>query len=74
MAQDGLSIEGIRIRLHIRLHRPLSPRDQGDPPMIFHLSTTNFWTLVVGLALAAVNIVASSRLAPHLASLFGRSR
>jgi hypothetical protein len=42
--------------------------------MILHLSTTNFWTLVVGLALAAVNIVASSRLAPHLASLFGRSR
>ena len=40
--------------------------------MLMHLSTTNFWTLVVGLALAAVNVVASSRLAPYVASLFGR--
>lgn len=40
--------------------------------MMLHLSTTNFWTLVVGLTLAAVNVVASSRLAPYVASLFGR--
>jgi hypothetical protein len=38
--------------------------------MLMHLSTTNFWTLVVGLALAAANVIASSRLAPHVARLF----
>ncbi len=40
--------------------------------MFLHLSATNFWILVVGLALVVVNAVASSRLAPHISALFSR--
>ena len=42
--------------------------------MLFHLSTTNLWIIVVGLALVIVNAVASSRLAPHISGLFARRR
>jgi hypothetical protein len=40
--------------------------------MFFHLSTTNLWILIVGLALVVVNAIASSRLAPHISALFAR--
>jgi hypothetical protein len=36
------------------------------------MSSTNIWILVVGLALIVVNVVASSRLAPHVAAFFAR--
>ncbi len=42
--------------------------------MLFHLSTTNLWIIVVGLALIVVNALASSRLAPHISGLFTRRR
>jgi hypothetical protein len=42
--------------------------------MLFHLSTTNLWIIVVGLALVIANAVASSRLAPHISGLFARRR
>jgi hypothetical protein len=42
--------------------------------MLFHLSTTNLWIIVVGLALIVLNAVASSRLAPHISALFARRR
>jgi len=42
--------------------------------MLFHLSTTNLWIVVVGLALVIVNAIASSRLAPHISHLFARRR
>ena len=41
-------------------------------PISLHLSTTNAWILAVGIALVVVNVVASSRLAPYVAALFGR--
>jgi hypothetical protein len=36
------------------------------------MSSTNVWILAVGLALIVVNVVASSRLAPHIAAFFSR--
>ena len=42
--------------------------------MLLHLSTTNLWILVVGVMLVVVNAIASSRLAPHISSLFARRR
>jgi hypothetical protein len=36
------------------------------------VSTSNFWILVVGVLLVAVNVLASSRLAPLIASFFKR--
>lgn len=42
--------------------------------MHLHLSTTNLWILVVGLALVIVNAIASSRLAPHISAMFARRR
>ena len=43
--------------------------------MHLHLSTSNVWILVFGLALVFVHAVASSRLAPLIAGLFaGRPR
>jgi hypothetical protein len=42
--------------------------------MLFHLSTTNLWIVVVGLALVVLNAIASSRLAPHISALFARRR
>lgn len=36
------------------------------------MSSTNLWILAVGLALIVVNVVASSRLAPHVAAFFNR--
>jgi hypothetical protein len=34
------------------------------------MSSTNLWILAVGLVLIVVNVVASSRLAPHIAAFF----
>jgi hypothetical protein len=42
--------------------------------MLFHLSTTNLWIIIVGLTLVIVNAIASSRLAPHISALFARRR
>jgi hypothetical protein len=42
--------------------------------MLFHLSTTNLWILIVGLLLVVVNAIGSSRLAPHISALFERRR
>jgi hypothetical protein len=42
--------------------------------MHFHLSTTNFWILVAGVALVVLNAIASSRLAPHISAMFARRR
>lgn len=42
--------------------------------MHFHLSTTNFWILVVGALLVVANVIASSRLAPHISAMFPRRR
>jgi hypothetical protein len=42
--------------------------------MLFHLSTTNLWIIIVGLVLVIVNALASSRLAPHISGLFARRR
>lgn len=42
--------------------------------MLFHLSNTNLWILVVGVLLVVVNAVASSRLAPHISAMFARRR
>ncbi len=36
------------------------------------ISSTNAWILAAGLALIVVNVVASSRLAPRIATLFER--
>jgi hypothetical protein len=36
------------------------------------MSSTNFWILAVGLILIAINVIASSRLAPHIAAMFAR--
>ena len=40
--------------------------------MLSQISTTNIWILAVGVALVAVNLFASSRLAPGIAAMFTR--
>jgi hypothetical protein len=36
------------------------------------MSSTNLWILAIGLILIAINVVASTRLAPHVAAFFAR--
>jgi hypothetical protein len=68
MATDPVKFRGQALRIDSA--RP----PKGARAMLFHLSTTNFWIIIVGVVLVIANALASSRLAPHISALFARRR